>query len=129
MTNVLTPISFSGGVKSISDDDLCSNCRQCDYQTGEMSGCKLGWPGHEDPDGYVQECAKFEAPNQLKTPNPAEWEKVSRDELKAVDADLARRSICYNGCTNDELRSIYGEDNIQHIRGDGWYRRINVKTS
>jgi hypothetical protein len=60
-TVLLNPISFSGGVKSISDDDLCADCRRCRYKPGEMSGCSLNWPGLEDDDGYVQECAEFEA--------------------------------------------------------------------
>lgn len=55
----LKPISFSGGLKSISDDDLCATCRNCQYRPGEMSGCGKDWPGLEDQDGYVQECTKF----------------------------------------------------------------------
>ena len=49
-------ISHSGGHKSISDDDLCSDCKFCDYQPGEQSGCSKDWPGLEDRDGYVQKC-------------------------------------------------------------------------
>lgn len=55
----LIPISFSNYVKSISDDDLCAQCTSCDYQPGEMSGCKQSWPGLEDENGYVQQCGKF----------------------------------------------------------------------
>lgn len=55
----LTPISRSAGVKSISDDDLCSDCLHCLYRPGEMSNCKLEWPGMEDSSGYVQECSQF----------------------------------------------------------------------
>lgn len=58
--SALQPISFSGGVKSISDDDLCSQCCHCGYQPGEMSGCQMDWPGLEDADGYVQECEQFQ---------------------------------------------------------------------
>lgn len=58
-TMELQPILASGGVKSISDDDLCAHCSHCDYRPGEMSACSLGWPGMEDEDGYVQECASF----------------------------------------------------------------------
>ncbi|MHB1678657.1 MAG: hypothetical protein ACYCSS_14220 [Sulfuriferula sp.] len=57
--NTLQPISFSGGAKSISDDDLCAQCRHCNYQPGEMSCCNKEWPGREDADGYVQECESF----------------------------------------------------------------------
>jgi len=55
----LKPISFSGGVKSISDDDLCSDCQNCAFRPGEMSSCSQNWPGMEDPSGYVKECAAF----------------------------------------------------------------------
>lgn len=57
----LVPISASGGVKSISDDDLCATCRNCRYKPGETSGCEMNWPGREDADGYVQECTEFKA--------------------------------------------------------------------
>lgn len=43
-----------------SDDDLCSQCRRCDYQPGEMSGCNKGCLGQEDVDGYVRECGQFQ---------------------------------------------------------------------
>lgn len=56
----LRPISHSAGVKSISDDDLCSNCRHCDYNPGEMSGCASAWPGLENENGYVLECGEFD---------------------------------------------------------------------
>ena len=56
----LQSISTSAGVKSISDDDICSGCSRCDYKPGEMSGCHEGWPGQQDQDGYVQECPSFE---------------------------------------------------------------------
>lgn len=54
-----------GQQRSISDDDLCSDCVQCDYAPGEMSGCKQGWPGefaHEGPrQGYCVSCPAFAA--------------------------------------------------------------------
>lgn len=56
----LKPISFSGSMKSISDDDLCATCRNCQYRPGEMSGCGKDWPGMENGDGYVQACEQFE---------------------------------------------------------------------
>ncbi len=55
---VLRAIAFTGVGKSISDDDLCAGCANCHYQPGESSGCGKGWPGREDEDGYVQECAE-----------------------------------------------------------------------
>jgi len=56
----LFPINGSGGVKSISDDDKCSDCAHCNYRPGDMSGCQKDWPGLENADGYVMECADFE---------------------------------------------------------------------
>lgn len=52
-------ITVPGGVKSISDDDLCAECHDCHYRPGEMSSCAENWPGLEDKDGYVQTCEKF----------------------------------------------------------------------
>jgi hypothetical protein len=52
-------IKHVDGVKSVSDDDLCSNCKSCQYRPGEMSGCDLGWPGRQDEDGYVNDCGSF----------------------------------------------------------------------
>lgn len=57
----MNAILFSGGVKSISDDDLCATCRHCHYLPGEMSSCTQSFPGLEDDDGYVQECSAFVA--------------------------------------------------------------------
>lgn len=55
----LSPVTSSGGLKSVSDDDLCASCGQCQYRPGEMSGCQVSWPGLEDTDGYVQKCIQF----------------------------------------------------------------------
>jgi len=48
------------GRKSISDDDLCSDCTHCQYRPGELSECKVGWPGQQDEDGYVETCKRFQ---------------------------------------------------------------------
>lgn len=61
----LKPITYSGGVKSISDDDLCSDCQNCAFCPGEMSSCSQDWPGMEDPSGYVKECSAF---NRVASP-------------------------------------------------------------
>ena len=53
------PITTSGELKSISDDDLCSSCANCDYKPGELSSCFKNWPGSEDADGYVQTCKEW----------------------------------------------------------------------
>lgn len=55
----LRPISFSGGVKSLSDDDLCSDCKHCQYEPGGMSACEKSFPGQEDADGYVKACPDY----------------------------------------------------------------------
>lgn len=55
----LKAISSSGGLKSISDDDLCATCSSCAYKPGENSGCSEKWPGQEDEDGTVKQCKKF----------------------------------------------------------------------
>ena len=54
------PIAFVVDGKSISDDDICSDCKSCQYAPGELSKCDKGWPGQEDGDGYVRSCASYE---------------------------------------------------------------------
>jgi len=44
---------------SISDDDLCSDCRHCEYRPGDDSGCVKDFPGETNPDGYVIRCEWF----------------------------------------------------------------------
>jgi hypothetical protein len=55
----LRPISFSGGLRSLSDDDLCSDCKHCQYEPGGMSACEKSFPGQEDADGYVKACPDY----------------------------------------------------------------------
>lgn len=55
----LRPISFSGEGKSLSDDDLCSDCKHCRYEPGGMSSCEKSFPGQEDADGYVKTCSDY----------------------------------------------------------------------
>lgn len=56
----LFPISQSGGLKSISDDDLCATCVMCHYRPGGWSECVNEWPGLEDENGYVVQCPAYE---------------------------------------------------------------------
>ncbi|WP_139313534.1 hypothetical protein [Rhodoferax antarcticus] len=49
-----------------SDDDLCATCSNCTYRPGELSSCRLNWPGLIDSDGYVQKCDQFK-------PKTASW--------------------------------------------------------
>lgn len=45
-------------MRSISDDDLCSECTHCTYVAGHDSHtCMYGFPGTIDKDGYVTACA------------------------------------------------------------------------
>lgn len=46
-------------LRSISDDDLCADCTQCTYDPGNLSGCKLDWPGKSNEDGYIVTCVSF----------------------------------------------------------------------
>lgn len=46
-------------VRSISDDDLCSDCAHCRYSPGEMSGCAEGWPTPQGASEYVIDCSAF----------------------------------------------------------------------
>lgn len=89
VNNPLRPIAFSGGVKSVSDDDLCATCKNCQYVPGELSGCSLSWPGSEDGDGYVQECSEFKATSDghqlLPTISPNDRTTVD-DACAAVEA-------------------------------------------
>lgn len=54
-------IAIPGGLKSISDDDLCATCAHCRYQPGEQSGCTQNWPGQQDADGYISSCHEHSA--------------------------------------------------------------------
>lgn len=57
----LRPITFSAGLKSISDDDLCSDCVNCKFQPCDLSSCSENWPGLENKDAYVKTCTSFKA--------------------------------------------------------------------
>ena len=45
--------------RSISDDDLCSECFWLHYSPGELSTCTKNWPGILVTNGYVQECPEY----------------------------------------------------------------------
>lgn len=46
-------------LRSISDDDLCSECKLCRYNPGNDSGCKINWPATFDENGYAASCPEF----------------------------------------------------------------------
>lgn len=54
---VLTDV---GVLRSISDDDQCSDCAQCAYMPRAISSCKQEWPCEPDADGYIADCPSFE---------------------------------------------------------------------
>jgi hypothetical protein len=50
---------------SISDDDLCSTCKFCQYNVGGESSCSQEWPAYDivggvNDDGYIRECLEYE---------------------------------------------------------------------
>lgn len=49
------------GRRSISDDDLCATCLQCQYLAGDLSGCSESWPCKTDADDYVTDCDSYQA--------------------------------------------------------------------
>lgn len=44
---------------SISDDDICSTCKYCIYNLGELSSCEKDWPAFFIH-GYARTCDDFE---------------------------------------------------------------------
>lgn len=82
--------------RSISDDDLCSDCAHLGYNPGYQSFCKKDWPGKLNPDGYCVECPLFE---QVKEPE-ANFTKQARDEADGVTYKIVRKF--FNG-QDDEV--------------------------
>lgn len=62
-------------MRSISDDDLCSDCLCCSYNPGHLSACLLDWPGYVPEfgprEGYVVSCKEF-IPLTILRPVPGE---------------------------------------------------------
>lgn len=49
-------------LKSISDDDQCSNCAHCTYvPASDQSSCAHAFPGATDEDGYITTCVQFQS--------------------------------------------------------------------
>ena len=51
----------------------------------------------------------------------AGWQEVTQEEIYEV----CHNRFVFNGCTNAYLCDHYGADNITHIMGIGWFRKIN----
>lgn len=45
---------------SIGDDDLCVTCRNCMYNPGSESKCKLDFPGKFNSEDQIVECESYE---------------------------------------------------------------------
>ena len=58
---------------------------------------------------------------------PRRWRRVSMDELQHIWDDLRNRGEWYNGCTWAELLRIYGNGNVIHRSGHGWYKLATKK--
>lgn len=63
--------------RSISDDDLCSDCVHLGYKPGGLSSCTVDaspefaqvWPAQFDADGYAVACAYYRGPrHEAKVP-------------------------------------------------------------
>lgn len=48
--------------------------------------------------------------------------KVSMKELESIWNSLQKQGICFNGCTHAALVKKYGEQNLLHKMGVGWYK-------
>lgn len=53
---LLLRAAAGASVRSISDDDACSECSHCGYDPGGMSSCEKHWPGVMSADGYITTC-------------------------------------------------------------------------
>lgn len=54
-------------MKSISDDDLCSDCAHCAYvQEPDRHACAHAFPGVTGEDDYVVTCVKFQARSKTR---------------------------------------------------------------
>lgn len=99
----LREISLSGGVKSISDDDLCASCTSCQYKPGEMSGCEADWPGRENVDGYVRVCVGYIASPDTQA-DAADFADVGAPKV-SVDG-----GVTWSPINNDVRVSFMGVD-------------------
>lgn len=50
------PVHTHAALRSISDDDLCSDCAHRSTVSHGLSMCSEGWPGTTNEDDYVISC-------------------------------------------------------------------------
>lgn len=79
----------AGARKSISDDDICAKCSHCDYQPGELSGCKLDWPAQFNADDYAVKCESFAPELGVAVEcGDCDWKGNSARDLEGGIADI-----------------------------------------
>jgi hypothetical protein len=120
--------THSGGFKSISDDDLCSDCQHCAYNPGGMSACNRDWPGMEDADGYVIECGSYQKASTAPSLNVAarralrELLNRSRPEGNFAKGMEARKTahLVYLSLFDEEERARVLAAAKEHAARMGW---------
>jgi hypothetical protein len=91
-------------LRSISDDDLCSVCRHCDYEPGDSSSCVKNWPGVTNPDGYITRCVeasiKFKRLEIVTDPALQELADIKKQVTVVSDLNL---DMNYDNSPDPEL--------------------------
>lgn len=64
---------------SISDNDICSTCKHCVYNPGELSFCRNDWPYKQfkNWNDEIQKCSSYEQITK-------EFENWSTEDLKEL---------------------------------------------
>lgn len=52
------------------------------------------------------------------------WRRVTMEELRGIWLKMKLGNVLYNGMTHAYLREKYGNDNLKHRRGYGWYKLV-----
>ncbi|GEM_PF-1419445 len=72
-------------MKSISDDDLCSDCTHCTYvAAADRHACAHAFPGVTDQDEYVITCVMFVAPAGMTRAKYRGARRMLRDNGRAA---------------------------------------------
>ena len=69
-------------MKSISDDDVCSECAHCTAVDQSSSACVMSWPGQANADGYIVSCVDFYSKVIPSCPHCGSLEIVTDGALK-----------------------------------------------
>lgn len=95
---------------------ICPNCAAglSEVDVEELEACSQC--------GVKLNPADYET-RETKTMKPKRrWRRVEMNEIMDIHIALRSRGECYNGCTFVELIRIYGEGNVVHKQGRGWYK-------